>query len=316
MTKKNKSIGIILTVIIIAAASVTSAYLLQKKNSEKQNKVISTNKEVKNTNEQSNSVKKAEPVIDDKKTVEQEKAAKNIVREFKEGKLKYNDKGIPVLYYHSIDYEKGNELRLPKEKFREQMKYLKDNNYTTLTLNELYEFLQNNKPVPEKSVVITLDDGYEDNYTNAFPVLKEFGFKAVVFMITDNMDNPKYKFLTSKEANEMDENGVAIESHTVYHDKLSQLSYEQQLKTLKDSKEVLTKTLNKKVDYICYPYGMYNNQTVKAAKEAGYTMGFTTVSGWADKHDGIYTLNRVYINAFDSMDKFIYRLTNSAYDKK
>lgn len=316
MTKKNKNLGIILIVLIIAAASITASYALQNKGSQKQNKVISTNKEVKGSNVQSDSGKKAEPVIDDKKTAEQGKAAKNVVREFKEGKLKYNDKGIPVLYYHSIDYEKGNELRLPKEKFREQMQYLKDNNYTTLTLGELYEFLQNNKPVPDKSVVITFDDGYEDNYTNAFPVLKEFGFKAVVFMITDNMDNPKYKFLTSKEANEMDENGVAIESHTVYHDKLSQLTYEQQLKTLKDSKEVLAKTLNRKVDYICYPYGMYNNQTVKAAKEAGYTMGFTTVGGWADKHDGIYTLNRVYINAFDSMDKFIFRLNNSAYDRK
>jgi len=82
------------------------------------------------------------------------------------------DKGLPVLMYHSIGYEKGNTVRLPKEKFKEQMHYLKNNDYITLSLNEAYDFFVSNKPIPEKALVLTFDDGYLDNYTEALPILK------------------------------------------------------------------------------------------------------------------------------------------------
>lgn len=93
-------------------------------------------------------------------------------RVFLGANLKYNDKGVPVLMYHSITNERGNELELSKELFQVQMSFLKDKNYTTLSLDELYDFLVFNKPVPEKSVIITFDDGYVDNYLNAYPILK------------------------------------------------------------------------------------------------------------------------------------------------
>ncbi len=234
-------------------------------------------------------------------------------REFTGNNLKYNSKSIPVLYYHSIDYEKGNELRIPKEKFREQMKYLKDTGYTTLTLNELYNFLAYNKPVPDKSVVITFDDGYKDNYENAFPILKEFGFRATVFMITSSINNDK-NFLTSSQLKQMDSYGIDIESHTVNHNKLDGLTCDKQIQTLKDSKEFLEKLLNKKVEYIAYPYGKWNENAIKALKTEGYSMAFTTTGGWANKVQGIYTLDRVYISARHGMDEFKRRLTNSNYE--
>ncbi|AZV55240.1 polysaccharide deacetylase family protein [Clostridium sp. AWRP] len=234
-------------------------------------------------------------------------------REFTGNNLKYNSESIPILYYHSIDYEKGNELRVPKEKFREQMKYLKDNGYTTLTLNELYNFLAYNKPVPNKSVVITLDDGYKDNYENAFPILKEFGFKATVFMITSSVNNEK-DFLTSSELKQMDSYGMDIESHTVNHDKLDRLTYDKQIQTLKDSKEFLEKLLNKKIKYIAYPYGKWNESAIKALKTEGYSMAFTTAGGWTNKDQGIYTLHRVYVSEKYGMNEFKRRLTNGNYE--
>ncbi len=250
---------------------------------------------------------------DNKKNKENQVEKNKQPREFKNTPLIYNDKSIPVLMYHSIDYEKNNELRLPKEQFRQQMKYLKDSGYTTLTLDELYNFMVNNKPVPAKSVVITLDDGYKDNYTNAYPVLKEFGLNAAVFVITSTIDKDS-SYLTTSELKEMDQNGVDIESHTVNHDKLGQLSYEKQCETLKGSKEYIEKILNKKVKYIGYPFGKYNNYTQKAAKDTEYTMAFTTNSGWSNKDQGIYNLNRVYISANYSMDEFIRRITNPNYN--
>jgi len=244
----------------------------------------------------------------------QEKSVKESdIRTFTNGPLIYNNKSIPVLMYHSIDYEKGNELRLPKEQFKEQMKYLKDNGYTTLTLNELYNFLEKNKPIPEKSIVITLDDGYVDNYTNAYPILKELGLNATVFVVTSNIDKDK-RTLTSEQIKEMDEAGIQIASHTYNHDKLDDLPYEKQLQTMKKSKDDLEKILNHKVDFIAYPYGKWNEESIKAAKDARYKMAFTTQGGWSNKQDGIYTLNRVYISSLKGIDNFKDRITNPNYN--
>lgn len=226
--------------------------------------------------------------------------------------LKYNDKGIPVIMYHSIKYEKDNPVRVSKENFQAQMKYLKDNNYSTLSLDELYEFIENNVPVSEKSVVLTFDDGYKDNYETAYPILKEYGFKATIFVISDYIGKDEY--LNISQIKELDENGIQIESHTIKHETLNTLSYYDQLNTLKQSKESLQKLLNREIKYIAYPYGKYNETTIKAAKAAGYSLALTTDGRWSDKSDGIYTLDRVFISGLHDLDTFIYRITTSDYD--
>ena len=210
--------------------------------------------------------------------------------------LIYNDKSVPVLMYHSIGFEKGNQLRVPIEKFKEQMKFLKDNGYTTLSLDELYDFFNNNKAIPYKSVAITFDDGYEDNYVNAYPVLREYGFKATMFVITSTIDKKDY-CLNSNQLKEMQSNGIAIESHTVNHEELDKISYAKQLDTLKKSKAMIENIVSKEVYYICYPVGKWNNDTIIAAKQAGYKMAFTTKNSLANKTNGLYSINRVRINA-------------------
>lgn len=235
-------------------------------------------------------------------------------REFKGENLKYNDKSVPVLMYHSIDYEKGNELRVPKGAFREQMSYLKQNGYTTLTLDELYDFFINNKPVPNKSIVITFDDGYKDNFENAYPVLKEFGFNATIFVITSTVDANK-NYLTSPQIKELEENGIDIESHTVKHEQLDKLTYAEQLTTLKNSREYIEKLLGKQKKYTAYPFGKWNDDTIKAVKEAGYSMVFTTESGWGNKSQGIYELHRVYVSSNCNLKEFERRITDASYNK-
>lgn len=249
-------------------------------------------------------VKKQEPKKEEPKKEEPKKDVK----------MKNNDQGVPVLMYHSIGYEKDNSVRIPKEKFEEEMKYLKDNDYTTLTLDELYDFLINNRSVPEKSVVLTFDDGYKDNFTDMYPIIKKYGFKATIFIITDLVDK-NAAYLTLEELLELDKNGIDIESHTTNHDDLSTLSYKNQLKTLRNSKEFIEKTLNKKVNYIAYPFGKYNKNTIKAAKEAGYTMALSTSGRWSDKEDGIYSLDRVFISGFHDLKTFEERITNPNYKK-
>lgn len=243
----------------------------------------------------------------EQKNIEEQKAAEEQKKVDEQHELAVKGLGksnrIPVLMYHSIDYEKGNELRIPKEKFREQMKYLKDNGFHPISLDELYSHMTSGSKLPDKPVVITIDDGYDDNYTNAFPVLKEFGFKAVVFMITSAMDTSS-DYLTSEQIRVMDKNGISVESHTVTHQELNKLSYEEQVKELKDSKDALEKVLGREVKYIAYPYGKFNDDTLKAVESLGYKMAFSTKSGLAEKSNGIYKLHRIYVSNNHSMQQF------------
>lgn len=226
--------------------------------------------------------------------------------------LKYNTESIPVLTYHSVGNTNGNELVISPELLDKEMQWLKDNGYTTLTLAEAYSFFSENKPVPKKSVVLTFDDGYVDNYTLMYPILKKYGFKATIFVITNTVDNSS-GYLTSAQLKELESNGISIESHTVYHSKLETLSNQNQLEEMKNSKLFLEGLLNKKVDYIAYPFGSYNDVTLQAAKEAGYTMAFSMDRGWSKTNNGIYKLHRVYISAFYDMNTFVKRVTNPQY---
>jgi len=220
--------------------------------------------------------------------------------------------GVPVLLYHSVAYEKNNPVRIPAEKLDEELKYLKDNGYYTITMDDLYSYLTNNTPVPKKSVVLTFDDGYADNYTAMFPIMKKYGFRATIFVIIAYIDkSPNY--LTAAQLKEMQAYGMDIGSHTVDHNKLIELPKDQQLQELIDSKAFLQTLLDKKINYIAYPYGSYNKDTVEYAKEAGYTMAFTTDASWSMKKNGILTLGRVYISGQFDMSVFKDRVTNPNY---
>lgn len=202
---------------------------------------------------------------------------------------------IPVLMYHSInDNDPNNNLVIPPEQFKAQMQYLKDAGFTTISLAELYSSLTTGKNVPKQSVAITFDDGYVDNYKYAYPVLKDLGFKATIFMITDNVDKHP-NFLTSAMLKEMSENNISIQSHTVHHLELDKLSYDEQFNELKDSKDFLNKLLNQNTDMICYPVGKFNENTIKAAETLGYKLGFTTIPGYGKLNEGPFSIHRVRI---------------------
>ena len=306
---KDKRKIIIIVVVFLVCMSVVTGYFIGR-----------------NYNQQSQLTQKNDSIIkDDTKTTkvfenespnQQDNKNKILIEEdntlVDKLNIKHNDKGIPVLMYHAIGYEKGNNARVPKEKFKAQMKYLKDNSYSTLTLDEAYDFFIKDKPVPEKAVVLTFDDGYVDNYSEALPILRELGFKATIFVITDVVDkSPGYMKL--EQLKEMQASGMDIQSHTVYHDNLTKLSYEKQVKTLKESKQFLESALSKKIQYFAYPYGVYSKETLTAVKEAGYTMAFTTAGRWSDKVDGVLTLDRVFISGSANLDVFIERITNPNY---
>ena len=234
-----------------------------------------------------------------KSRVEAELLDLNFIGGFDEedGKVVNDDRGIPVIGYHSIgdDPTGENPLVISPEKFREQLEKLVEKGYTTLTMEQVQNYLINDEPIPAKSVLLTFDDGYEDNYTNAFPILKEFNMHATIFVIPGYLNSGVY--LSSDQVKEMSDSGlIDIESHTYSHKRLSELSYENQLNELVSSKKALSDLTGKEVTAIAYPEGLYNDDTLKAVAEAGYKTGFTIERGYADREDNMYKLNRVCVD--------------------
>lgn len=218
---------------------------------------------------------------------------------------------IPILYYHSVMLEVGNELRTPPDQFEAQMAYLKEQGYQSITLNQLYQAFYKGGSLPPKPVVITFDDGYVDNYTNAFPILEKYEYTATVFMVSSYIDGKG--FLSWSQLKELAASGWEIEGHTITHPYLSKVDEATLRQELKSSKELLEKGLGKPVDFFAHPYGDYNSVVTQAIKDTGYLMAFTTKRGWANPKEDALEVKRVYCYANMGQNEFARRLQNSDY---
>ncbi|MDA8229631.1 MAG: polysaccharide deacetylase family protein [Desulfitobacterium hafniense] len=218
---------------------------------------------------------------------------------------------IPVLYYHSIAVEKGNELRIPPDQFESQMNYLHSNGYSTISMDQFYEFMNGTKRLPDKPILITFDDGYQDNYSNAYPILKKYGFTATVFMVSNFVNGSG--FMNSTELKELIANGWNIEGHTANHLDLSTLTGASMSPEISEAKNKLEQITGKEVKYFAYPYGKYNDEIIKSLKLAGYKMAFSTERGWAKDGRNIMLVNRVYCYTDMGMNEFVRRLQNPSY---
>ena len=218
---------------------------------------------------------------------------------------------LPILYYHSVMWEAGNELRMPPDQFEAQIAYLRDQGYQSITLEQLYEAKYFGGTLPTKPFVITFDDGYVDNYTTAFPVLKKYKFTATVFVVSSYINGEG--FMSWPQLKELFANGWEIEGHTANHPYLSKKDAAIVLSELKSSKVLLENGLGHSVDFFAYPYGDFDDSVVLAVKNTGYLMAFTTERGWADYKADDWHIHRVYCFANMGMNEFSRRLKNSNY---
>ena len=215
-----------------------------------------------------------------------------------ENKLEYiniapEEVKIPILMYHSIsDDDPNNNLLVPPSMFEEQMAWLEANEFTAMDLDEVLDAMETGK-VPKRPVVITFDDGYSDNYTSAFPSLKNHGLKATFFVITDGVDDGYY--MSSEMLKEMQSNGMSIQNHTANHLELDKLSREDAYDTIKRGQDFLRNNIGSDANYLCYPVGKYNSETIEIEKELGIKAATTTQGGISSIGDGLYQLKRVRI---------------------
>ena len=206
--------------------------------------------------------------------------------------------GVPVLNYHQINDRDKNALTVTTKEFDAQMKLLSQEGYTTITPEEMIAAWNGEGKLPDKPVIITLDDGYADNYENAYPILKKYHLRATIFLISDFMDRfPNY--LTWSEVAEMQESGlIDFESHTLSHEELSKVSDENEIWTqLDDSRKALEWNIGggKRIRFIAYPCGEYDQRVEELTKEAGYDAAFTVNYGWSLPTENRYYLSRVPI---------------------
>jgi peptidoglycan/xylan/chitin deacetylase (PgdA/CDA1 family) len=200
---------------------------------------------------------------------------------------------IPILNYHKID-TLYHSLSIPPQEFEEQMAYLSQNGFTTISPDQLMSYLNHGKELPEKPILITFDDGYLDNYTNAYPILKKYGFTATIFLVT-NLVGHDERFMTWDHVREMQKDGFVFGSHSVSHAVLTKLSREQAMAELIDSRKEMEQQLGVKARYFAYPTGAYNLVVEEMVKQAGYKAAFTIRYGLAGTDSNPYALERIPI---------------------
>ncbi len=228
-------------------------------------------------------------------------------------------KGIPVLMYHKVspDPRIGSlTYRVMPEDFDWQMRYLKENGYHTVNLGQVVDYYQNGGRLPEKPIVITIDDGYQDNYAYAFPILKKYGLTATIFIVTNTVGGtnvfdtaarlqPESRMLSWDEIREMDAAGITMGAHTLDHVHLSKVNLEESRRQVIESKKRLEKELNHEVKYFCYPYGEYNRAVLDIVKKSGFTAATSVEPGLTTSRQDPFLYNRIAIQGSYDHSKFI-----------
>ena len=209
---------------------------------------------------------------------------------------------LPILTYHSID-ESGSVISTAPEVFRRQMKFLSETGYNVVSLDKLVNSLIDEKPSLSKTVALTFDDGFQNFYSTAFPVLEQYGFNATVFLVTDycgkyndwagNPPNlPRSAMLSWNEVKELNKCGIEFGSHTRTHPDLTEISIAEAEREMVESKAVIEDSLGCEVKTFAYPYGKFN-PSVKKVAENNFQAACSTTLGKVRRGSDFFSLERI-----------------------
>lgn len=239
------------------------------------------------------------------------------------------DNGIPVLtYHHLLKNEENKRFRHTSTTtsdvaFSNQMTYLKQAGYDTISLYQLEAYLKNQINLPGKAIVLTFDDGLKSVYRYAYPVLKDYGFRATAFIISSRIKrhpqkwNPdSLQFMSVSELKQI-QDVFDVQSHTHFLHRTDgnrqPILLSRSLHNIEFDFERSRRALsqfNPHVLYLSYPFGGYNQRAIQAAQDAGFHLAVTTVQGKVKPGDNPYTLKRLYILRTDSIQTMADRIAN------
>lgn len=208
-------------------------------------------------------------------------------------------RSVPVLMYHLIsdDIWGSREMFTSPAMFRQQLQYLKDHGYQTITFEDLDHLEKYPKPV-----LLTFDDGYADNYTTVYPMLKEFGMKATFFVFPNGLG--RQHMMTREQIKELSDSGiVSIQSHSLSHANMTKLSASQQEYEMKESQRQIREITGKSPFAITYPEGGYTNTTLSIAAKY-YHFGICAGGNRWKISDAFYTIPRYRMHRSTTMAQF------------
>ncbi len=215
---------------------------------------------------------------------------------------------VPVLMYHYIRVnpvasdKAGFILSVATADFAKQIQFLASHGYTTVTMADIRQYLRSGKKLPPKPIALTFDDGYDDAYTAALPVLERYHMTATFYIVTGFVDKPRY--VTWDQVTEMDRAGMEIASHTVRHPGLPFLAPLARQAELTESRATLEARLGHSVLDFCYPGGQFDVATEQAVARAGYLSATTTQYGLAGAGDDPFRVPRVRISGGVGLAEF------------
>jgi len=228
---------------------------------------------------------------------------------------------IPILMYHSISSEQ-NKLSVPQKNFENQMQFMKKNNYKSINFDEL-----DNLDKKSKYFIITFDDGYEDVYTQALPVLKKFNYTSTCYFVSNLIG--KYNIWDENESNfykmnlmnfnqilSWQKNGMSIGIHTANHKNLSNINLNEKKYEIFNSINFFKSKLSLDVKYFSYPFGKYDNQTLDIIRNNFKFAVTTKRSRYSDGKFNYHELPRVPINKDTSLFKFFLKIKTPYEDIK
>lgn len=216
---------------------------------------------------------------------------------------------IPIFIYHSVrPYTSGESTiqdtyDITPQLFEQQLAYLHDHNFTAISLDDLAKDVTSGTTSPiQKPVILTFDDGWENQYTYAFPLLKKYHMTATFYVFADPIGKKKH-FLTWNQLREMDEAGMVIASHTLSHPYLQNLSADELKKEIVESKHILETELAKPILHFASPFGYTSPEIIEIIKDAGYKTARTTYKGIYQSKDNLLQLRGILVN--DDFNYFI-----------
>ena len=227
---------------------------------------------------------------------------------------------IPILLYHRLlSKDKAERGEVPDDEmiwvcydssFSEQMRYLRDHGFTTLDFDDYTAIRNGTRPMPEKPVIVTLDDGYLSSYTMAFPVLRANRQKAVLFVVVEPNEYTRRKvegvdgFVTAGQLKEMAQHGISIQSHTVTHCILTDLTDDEMRYELEESRKRLSEATGRPVRHIAIPRAGYNRRVKRFVKQAGYQTACCNNKGAAHGLSDPLALPRIVVERDMTIEEF------------
>ncbi len=217
---------------------------------------------------------------------------------------------VPILMYHYISVPPADadiyrtDLSVAPENFRAQLQYLADSGYQTVDLYDLTLAITAKRDLPPKPVIITMDDGYRDNYDNAFPLLKEFGMQATFFVVTQFIDEGREDYMTWDMVKEMAAAGMRIEPHSKTHPDLSGQPYDYVLYEILSAQQTIAAQIGYTPRYFCFPGGRYDATTIQVLQDMDMWGAVTTQGGMYHGFDNRYEWSRLRMRYTTGMGEF------------